>query len=325
MTTKYNERVAQVKHLINIVDYAANLGYTVKMISNDTYTLTEHESIRITKSKNLYSRHSNQSKGGSIIDFVMEFTQYNDYPSAINHLIREIGIYDNEKPLFSSDKEESTKDTLVYEKESLQLNPKEKGLYKRAWAYLVQQRSIDPEIVTDAIKRNEIYQDDKGNVCFCGKDYDGIIKHAHARTTLSDNNYRGDMKGSDKAVSFSINLTKPISLPPTKLFVCEGAIDCLSLMTLTKIHELDIYDYGYLSLSGVSKKALEYHITKNTQIEIIYLCQDNDDSGNKSREDCRKALEKIGYKGVIYDKPPKKKDYNDDLVQYVNTLSQSTN
>jgi len=305
--------ILQVKEYIRIIDYAEQLGFEIKKIGNDTYTIVDHDSIRITESKNLYSRHSNQGKGGSIIDFVMEFDErYPDLRSATSHLIRQLRHIDTEeKPLFKALKRERGEGN----NKTFKLNKRIEGMYTRAWAYLVSKRKIDPEIVSQAIERKEIYQDEKGNVCFCGKDYDGKIKYAHARTTLTNADYRGDMPNSDKKVSFSINLSCPIGDPPTKLFVSEGAIDCLSLMTLTKIHHLNENEYGYLSLSGVSTKALEYHITKNPQIETIYLCQDNDEAGNSSRKKCREKLEELGFNGKVIDKPPKNKDYNDDLVR----------
>ena len=220
MSSKHDIKVAQVKEQIQIIDYAEKLGFTVKHISDDTYTLAEHESVRITRSKNLYSRHSNQGKGGSIIDFVMEFTNYSDYPSAIKHLTEQLPNYSYEaKPLFNKDKTRDINEEIE-DRGRVQLNEREEGMYKRAWAYLIYQRYIDKDIVSQAIKRKEIYQDKKGNVCFCGKDYDGEIKYGHARTTASEITYRGDMKGSDKAVSFSINLACPVDKPPTKLFVC---------------------------------------------------------------------------------------------------------
>jgi len=218
MNQNYDDKFSQIKRNINIVDYAELIGFTVKRIGEDTYTLEEHDSVRISNSKNIYSRHSNCGKGGSIIDFVMEFTEFNTYPAAVTHLMEELeGNTNRVRPAYTG-KQECMTD---YVKPELKLNEPIGGFSKRAWTYLIYKRYIDPNIVSDAFKRGEIYQDIRGNVCFIGKDYDGEVKYGHTRSTRPNYTYRGDMPGSSKAVSFSMNLSVPLDKAPKKLFVSE--------------------------------------------------------------------------------------------------------
>ena len=68
-----------IKEQVKIVDYASRMGFTV-VRRGRYFSLKEHDSVIINPEKNCFWRNSKMGtgrsigKGGSIIDFVLEFT-----------------------------------------------------------------------------------------------------------------------------------------------------------------------------------------------------------------------------------------------------------
>ena len=80
-----------------------------------------------------------------------------------------------------------------------------------------------------------------------------------------------------------------------------------------------IMPYTYLSLETTYEGPLGIFLDENPQIRTIYLAQDADESGIKSRINCRKLLEERGFTGRVIDKLPNAnapgaKDWNDALI-----------
>ena len=86
--SQYGELIERIKE-ISISDYAQSCGYT--LVSMGTYfSLKEHDSVRISKRKNMFWRNSNGASG-SIIDFVMEFESCS-FDEAVEKLAERYGI-----------------------------------------------------------------------------------------------------------------------------------------------------------------------------------------------------------------------------------------
>ena len=105
----------------------------------------------------------------------------------------------------------------------------------------------------------------------------------------------------------------------TKLVVTEAAVDAWSFASMLEIHGLDHKAYTYLSLETTYEGPLGIFLDENPQIRTIYLAQDADEGGLKSRLNCRKLLEERGFTGRVIDKLPNAnapgaKDWNDALI-----------
>lgn len=88
---------------------------------------------------------------------------------------------------------------------------------------------------------------------------------------------------------------------------------------MLEIHGLDHKAYTYLSLETTYEGPLGIFLDENPQIRTIYLAQDADEGGLKSRTNCRKLLEEKGFTGRVIDKLPNAnapgaKDWNDALI-----------
>ena len=161
----------------------------------------------------------------------------------------------------------------------------------------------------DGVQKHR-YESIKGGCVFVGYDNQSNPKFACERATDSD--FKKDIFGSNKEFGFCMSPTESDS----KLYVFEGAIDCLSHASISQISGADWNGYR-LSLGGVSSLALTNFLDSNPQVGTVYLCLDNDKSGKEAtKRICSEILAKEKYNHIsIYTVPPPVgKDYNDVLV-----------
>ncbi|MFI3249400.1 MAG: toprim domain-containing protein [Eubacteriales bacterium] len=133
------------------------------------------------------------------------------------------------------------------------------------------------------------------------------------RGTYPQKPYRKDCFGSDKSYSFHLTCGSP-----TRLYVLESPIDCLSHASLENLMAQNPLGYqkdGRLSLGGVSAKALEGYLKRFPSISEIVMCLDNDDAGRESSIKLAREFVNRGYRTRI--ELPTYKDYNEDLLNFL--------
>ena len=255
--------------------------------SGREYRWKNHDSLTIKGNK--WFRHS-QSKGGYPIDFVMEF--YNKtFPEAMQMLIGEEAIEINVEPT---------------PKAEFKLPPRCNS-NERILKYLTEERKLPKDLVEEFIADGLIYEDAMHhNVVFVGKDTNGIPRYAHCRGTADK--FRMDVTGSDKSYGFCYRGKGK------ELFVFEAPIDMLSHIAL---YLAGWRERSYLSLGGVSSKALERFLSERKDIESIYIATDNDAAGNNAAE---KLAEQIPQGISVYRFLPNAKDWNEELINERNGL-----
>lgn len=199
-------------------------------------------------------------------------------------------------------------------KKQLELPFKSKDKYSKLYAYLSKTRGIDNTIIPNMIHRKQLYQDTKNHCVFVGYDKNNNPAYAFKRSTTPPNfkyQFKGDLKGSNKEVGLLVKNSS------TSLFVSEAVIDSLSIMTILHHNNKDFNAYDYLALGGTSTKALEYHLADNNYSKI-YICTDNDKPGFEARDNIKKLLHQLNFKGQVFNKVPKNKDFNNDLLEMKN-------
>ena len=68
---------------------------------------------------------------------------------------------------------------------------------RRAYAYLLNRRGIDKNVLNAFAYRQMIYESEKyHNVVFVGYDLNGVPRHAHKRGSGSESSYKGNVTGS---------------------------------------------------------------------------------------------------------------------------------
>ena len=262
------------------------------------YRWLRHDSVMINK--NEWYRFS-QSKGGHAIDFMKEFYGLS-FAEAVKELLGEEGVGETNR---RTGKEDAGRQKVCpIPLPGLEL-PERNESCEIARKYLIEQRKLSEWLIDQMIAKGDIYESKNyHNVVFVGRDKEQNPRYA-AMLGTDENRYRGEARGSEKAYGFGHIGTDE------KLFVFESPIDLLSYITAVP-EEWE--KHSYISLGGLSEKAMKRMYTEYPHIHSIYLCLDNDEPGN---ERCRQFVSLIPEELSVYRLEPVKKDWNECLVAEV--------
>ena len=262
------------------------------------YRWLRHDSVMINK--NEWYRFS-QNKGGHAIDFMKEFYGLS-FAEAVKELLGEEGAGDTDRRTAKEDA--GRQKVCPIPLPGLEL-PERNESCEIARKYLIEQRKLSKQLVDQMIAKGDIYESKNyHNVVFVGRDKEQNPRYAAMRGT-DEKRYRGEAKGSEKIYGFGHIGTDE------KLFVFESPIDLLSYITAVP-EEWE--KHSYISLGGLSEKAMKRMYTEYPHIHSIYLCLDNDEPGN---ERCRQFVSLIPEKLSVYRLEPVKKDWNECLAAEV--------
>ena len=250
--------------------------------SGKEYRWKAHDSLTVCGNK--WFRHS-QSKGGFPVDFVMEFYG-KSFPEAVQMLTGEPGEVQPEtdpapSPAFRLPLRNVTNANILN--------------------YLTQERKLSPSLVNFFIAAGDIYEDAAHhNVVFVGRDADGHPRYASSRGIQEK--FRQDAAGAEKAFGFAHRGTDK------QLLVFEAPIDLLSFIEL---FPKNWHQHNYLSLGGVSGKALRQFLSERPDVERVFLCLDADKAGEDA---CKRLVELLPDTVSVTRIQPCMKDWNDVLV-----------
>ena len=250
--------------------------------SGKEYRWKAHDSLTVCGNK--WFRHS-QSKGGFPVDFVMEFYG-KSFPEAVQMLTGEPGEVQPEadpapSPAFRLPLRNVTNANILN--------------------YLTQERKLSPSLVNFFIAAGDIYEDSSHhNVVFVGRDADGHPRYASSRGIREK--FRQDAAGAEKAFGFAHRGTDK------QLLVFEAPIDLLSFIEL---FPKNWQQHNYLSLGGVSGKALRQFLSERPNVERVFLCLDADKAGEDA---CKRLAGLLPDTVSVTRIQPCMKDWNDVLV-----------
>ena len=260
------------------------------------YRWLRHDSVMINK--NEWYRFS-QNKGGHAIDFMKEF-----YGLSFAESVKELLGEEGDRNKRTAKEDAGRQKVCPIPLPGLEL-PERNESCEIARKYLIEQRKLSEWLVDQMIAKGDIYESKNyHNVVFVGRDKEQNPRYAAMRGT-DENRYRGEAKGSEKIYGFGHIGTDE------KLFVFESPIDLLSYITAVP-EEWE--KHSYISLGGLSEKAMKRMYTEYPHIHSIYLCLDNDEPGN---ERCRQFVSLIPEKLSVYRLEPVKKDWNECLAAEV--------
>ena len=250
--------------------------------SGKEYRWKAHDSLTVCGNK--WFRHS-QSKGGFPVDFVIEFYG-KSFPEAVQMLTGEPGEAQPEadpapSPAFRLPLRNVTNANILN--------------------YLTQERKLSPSLVNFFIAAGDIYEDaTHHNVVFVGRDADGHPRYASSRGIQEK--FRQDAAGAEKAFGFAHRGTDK------QLLVFEAPIDLLSFIEL---FPKNWQQHNYLSLGGVSGKALQQFLSERPDVERVFLCLDADKAGEDA---CKRLTALLPDTVSVTRIQPCMKDWNDVLV-----------
>ena len=242
----YTQEQIDRANAVSLEDFLRSQGETL-IRSGHEFRWKQHDSLTIRDNK--WFRHS-QSKGGFPVDFVMEFYG-KSFPEAVAMLLGDTGyLPEKDEPQFRLPPRRPTNDA--------------------AYRYLSEKRMIASSLLDVFFKAGDIYEDAAHrNVVFVGRDKNDIPRYAHTRGI--EDQSRRDVSGSDKSCGFCYHGSG------NQLFVFEAPIDLLSFICL---YSDKWTQRSYVSLGGVSGKALDRFLSENKDIGKVFLCTDNDEAGN---------------------------------------------
>mgnify|MGYP002528292522 FL=1 len=235
--------------------------------------------------------HQYEGVGGNAVDFVRRF--YNkSYPEAITYLL---GGYGG-SPIQSAP-------VIKKEQKPFEM-PKKNDNMRRVYAYLMNRRGIDRDVIYTFAHCGLIYESEKyHNVVFVGKDNQGIPRHIHKRGTAPESTYKGNADSSIPEFSFHWNGKSD------KIYLFEAPIDMLSFITM---HKENWQQHSYAACCGVSDKVLFQMLNDNPNLKTVYLCLDNDEGGEKAN---KRISDKLFIHGIDHEiLVPNLKDWNEDLL-----------
>ena len=277
----YTQDQIDKANAVNLEDFLRAQGETL-VRSGKEYRWKAHDSLTVCGNK--WFRHS-QSKGGLPVDFVMEFYG-KSFPEAVQMLTGEPGEAQPEadpapSPTFRLPLRNVTNANILN--------------------YLTQERKLSPSLVNFFIAAGDIYEDAAHhNVVFVGRDADGHPRYASSRGIQEK--FRQDAAGAEKAFGFAHRGTDK------QLLVFEAPIDLLSFIEL---FPKNWQQHNYLSLGGVSGKALRQFLSERPDVERVFLCLDADKAGEDA---CKRLAVMLPDTVSVTRIQPCMKDWNDVLV-----------
>ena len=277
----YTQAQIDKANAVNLEKFLRAQGETL-VRSGKEYRWKAHDSLTVCGNK--WFRHS-QSKGGFPVDFVMEFYG-KSFPEAVQMLTGEPGEAQPEagpapSPAFRLPLRNITNANILN--------------------YLTQERKLSPSLVNFFIAAGDIYEDAAHhNVVFVGRDADGHPRYASSRGIQEK--FRQDAAGAEKAFGFAHRGTDK------QLLVFEAPIDLLSFIEL---FPKNWQQHNYLSLGGVSGKALRQFLSERPDVERVFLCLDADKAGEDA---CKRLTALLPDTVSVTRIQPCMKDWNDVLV-----------
>ena len=277
----YTQAQIDKANAVDLEEFLRAQGETL-VRSGKEYRWKAHDSLTVCGNK--WFRHS-QSKGGFPVDFVMEFYG-KSFPEAVQMLTGEPGEVQPEadpapSPAFRLPLRNVTNANILN--------------------YLTQERKLSPSLVNFFIAAGDIYEDAAHhNVVFVGRDADGHPRYASSRGIREK--FRQDAAGAEKAFGFAHRGTDK------QLLVFEAPIDLLSFIEL---FPKNWQQHNYLSLGGVSGKALRQFLSERPDVERVFLCLDADKAGEDA---CKRLAALLPDTVSVTRIQPCMKDWNDVLV-----------
>lgn len=273
----------EIKH-IDLIQVAESMGYTFHK-KGRTYECNEEKGLVYFPNTNSYY-HFYNNEGGSVIDFVMRY-QGLGFPDAVNNLKAYLtGASYSFSPKDTETNKEISKSSSMLEPDKGILNlPDANDNYKRAFAYLTKSRGISPGIISRLMHEKRIYEEKKHhNVVFIGTDATGTPKHAFIRGTITEKQFRGDVKNSDKDYGFNIKGSNNI------LIVFEAPIDLLSYMTIFPETRCHLLALGMLSSAPILR-----YTDEHPEIKSISFLLDEDAPGRDAALSYKKEFADKGF------------------------------
>lgn len=226
--------------------------------------LREHDSLIIRMGIPGYVRFSKPDDTGNPIEFLMRYMGYS-FTDAVSALTMAMPPPPEKVLTEPAERQAGQAAFPMWAKRP----------YRRVFSYLTQTRSVDSGIVNSLIRRGLLYQDSPfGNAVFINHER----TYCEIRGTLSNVSYHRSVRLHECAMWW-FKAGRGI---PCVAYICEGAIDAISLYELKVIQKEHLSPAIFCSIGGVrNQKAIES--IEGNGIDKVILAVDNDAAGDRCR------------------------------------------
>ena len=268
MENRYsNEQIKEASN-ISIFDYIRSQGYDYKQIGKEVH-IKGYGGLYVNVAENSFFNHSAGKGGHGCIAFV-EYMENKSFRQAMETLVGE-GAVKYEKKEWKPE---------IKEKPTEFIPPEKASTYKNMFAYLVNERMIDNDIISDFIRKGILYQTTSecikegktytsNNIVFLHKTDNGEVCGASEQGANSFKRFKRNYEGTDKDFGF---LYKKGDLPDKIVYLFEAPID---LMSFVQLHP-EIENAHFVAMEGLKPTIAEHYIENNW---LVYSCVDNDSAG----------------------------------------------
>lgn len=281
---------------VNLVEFLRRQGEKLIPSGRDKRLSSDHS---ITVRGNEWYDHESK-EGGHAISFVQTYYGLT-YPEAVKRLLDGEGVA---YPQTVPSEPEKPKEFVL---------PPASPTMRQLYAYLLQQRFIDRDVLDAFTKRGMIYESceksragtkEYHNAVFVGSDEYGTARHAHKRSLYTQgNSFRRNVEGGDPRCSFHWFGNSG------RLYVFEAPIDLLAFLTL---YPEAWREHSYVALCGTSEQAMLWMLEKDPRIQRVVLCLDHDAAGIEATGRLTDILREHGHTRVSVLRP-EYKDWDEDL------------
>lgn len=276
---------------VNIVDYCTKAGIPIEQTGPDSFQGVEHDSLKITPSKNAWFWFSQQKGGYGATSFVKDFVNGGNINTAE---AAKIVLGQDIEP----GKEYKAAPTEPFKFDKSQLSPK----FDKARDYMINIRKLSPQVVDGFHKSGLLQQDKYGNAIFIWRvpghtdDPQAIVGASKQGTTINHAKYgkRGTLKRVEKnsfsGWGFVFDISKDKTKAPNKLVFCESCIDAMSYYENAIRHGQNLQGTRIVSMEGLKPKVVGYLAQatlnqlekeqKGRSLQSIKLAVDQDEAGS---------------------------------------------
>lgn len=266
--SRYSEEQINEASNISIFDYIRTQGYDYKQTGKEVH-IKGYGGLWINIAENSFFNHSEGKGGHGCIAFV-EYMENKSFKQAMETLVGE-GAIKYEKREWKPE---------IKAKPTEFIPPEKASTYKNMFAYLVNERMIDKDVISDFIRKGILYQTTSecvkegktytsNNIVFLHKTDNGEVCGASEQGANSFKRFKRNYEGTDKDFGF---LYKKGDLPDKIVYLFEAPID---LMSFVQLHP-EIENAHFVAMEGLKPTIAEHYIENNW---LVYSCVDNDAAG----------------------------------------------
>jgi len=284
-----NKELIQQARQTNLANYLINQGIPLKQ-EGKRHRHKEHNSLIFTE--NTYFWNSRQEKGNAI-DYLVNHMNMNFVDAVL--ALTQTGEIIQTPPIVPAK-------GFVLDDSKLNSN-----LHK-AKNYLTEIRKIEENIINFLIEQNLIAQENQtNNIIFLMRDEKSNPVGAELQG-VTQKRFKGIMKNSKQGYGFNVKFSNDNIFDYALFF--ESAIDLISFMDYKQNHQnKSLENCILISMAGLKKNVAKHMLTV-FKCDKIVLCVDNDEAGQKFKEE----LQGAGIKFITRSPDLKYKDWNEQLI-----------